>query len=187
MDYALDGEVLRAKSLPSTFLRGSVIPRTIFVTGATGFLGAAILDNLLSRNDGIRVIALVRANSSSEAFQRVKTACIAYSTWSDVPQVPYSQWRAALEQYVSTESRAKEPQALLPLFDWVTADLPSETDSRDLDDTNARAVLEASGVKREDCEVEVTQETVGTYLAFMAEVGFVGRPEGGKEVMGCRW
>ena len=83
MDYALDGEVLRAKSLPSTFPRGSVIPHTIFVTGATGFLGAAILDNILSRNDGKRVIALVRANSSSEAFQRVKTACIAYSTWSD--------------------------------------------------------------------------------------------------------
>ena len=102
----------------------------------------------------------------------------------DVPQVPYSQWRAALEQYVSTESREKEAQALLPLFDWVTADLPSETDSRDLDNTNARAVLEASGVKRENCEVEVTQETVGTYLAFMAEVGFIGRPEGGNEVTG---
>ena len=83
MNYALDGEVLRAKSLPSTFPRGSVIPHTVFVTGATGFLGAAILDNILSRNDGIRVFALVRANSSSEAFQRVKTACIAYSTWSD--------------------------------------------------------------------------------------------------------
>ena len=83
MDFALDGEVLKAKSLPSAFPRGSVIPQTVFVTGATGFLGAAILENILSHNDEIRVIALVRANSSSEAFQRVKTACIAYSTWSD--------------------------------------------------------------------------------------------------------
>ncbi|KAL6715252.1 hypothetical protein ACLMJK_007516 [Lecanora helva] len=79
MNYALDGEDLKAKSLPSTFPRGSVIPHTIFVTGATGFLGPAILDNILSRNDGLMGIALVRADPSSKAFQRIKTACVAYS------------------------------------------------------------------------------------------------------------
>ena len=102
----------------------------------------------------------------------------------NVPQVPYPQWRTALEQYVSTESQGRESHALLPLFDWVTHDLPSETDSRTLDNKNARAVLEASGVERKDCDVEVTQETVGAYLAFMVEIGFIGRPEGREGMMG---
>ena len=82
MDYALDGEVLKAKSLPSTFPIGDVKAEVILVTGATGFLGASILENILNCNDGVKVIALVRAQSSSNAFTRVKTACIAYGTWS---------------------------------------------------------------------------------------------------------
>lgn len=101
----------------------------------------------------------------------------------NAPMVPYSEWRSALEQYVSSETQEqKEPHALLPLFDWVTADLPSETKSRNLDNTNARAVLRANGVEEKDCQVEVTQETVGAYLAFMAEIGFIGRPEGAKTI-----
>ena len=83
MDYALDGEVLKAKSLPSSFPTGVVRPQTILLTGATGFLGVSILDNILNYNDGIRVIVLVRAKSSSEAKKRVQTACTAYGTWSD--------------------------------------------------------------------------------------------------------
>ena len=408
MDYALDGEVLKAKSLPSSFPGGIVRPETVLLTGPTGFLGVSILENILTRNDGIRVIALVRAQSSSDALTRVKTACKAYGTWSDswqsrisciagdlskerlglspdvwytlqhtvdiimhcgarvhwiytyttlkptnvlstlaclalcskgkakhlsyisstavldngaplaepilesdpldsctknlkngyaqtkfvseslvreagrrglqgtivrpgyitgnpstgigptddfllrmlsgslqlcccpdlgsntinlvpvsycanivvsasllhsplqpgvavvhvtptpqlsfnafletlqlygynAPKVPYSAWRSALEQYVSSPSTAatqREAHALLPLFDWVTDDLPSETKSRELDDANARAVLKASGVDEKDCQVEVTQQTVGAYLAFMAEIGFIGPPLG---------
>lgn len=410
MDYALDGEVLRAKSLPSSFPTGVVRPETIMITGATGFLGASILENILNRNNGIRVIALVRAKSSSEALARVKTTCVAYGTWSaswesrlkcipgdlskeklglspdvwymlenavdvvihngarvhwiytyttlkptnvlstlaclalcasgkpkhltfvsstavldtdhyasrttpilerdpldgsrkglssgyaqskyvseylmreaglrglrgsvvrpgyitgnpstgigptddfllrmlkgciqlscrpdlgnntinlvpvdycanlvvasslhppleqdvgvvhvtphaqlgfnafletlqkygyNVPMIPYPEWRSALEQYVSTETQdQREAHALLPLFDWVTTDLPSDTKSRALDNINAQAVLRATGVEEKDCQVGVTQETVGAYLAFMAEIGFIGRPEGTKE------
>lgn len=406
MDYALDGEVLKAKSLPSSFPAGVVRPETILITGATGFLGASILESVLNRNKGIRVIALVRAKTSSEALARVKTACVAYGTWSDswesqlmcipgdlskeklglsldvwsmlenavdvvihngarvhwiytyttlkptnvlstlaclalcaigkpkhltfisstavldtdhyaslttpvlesdtldgsrkglstgyaqskyvseflmreaglrglrgsivrpgyitgnlstgtgptddfllrmlkgsiqlscrpdlgsntinlvpvgycanivvasslypplqqnvgvvhvtprpqlgfnaflgavqrygydAPMVPYSDWRLALEQYVSTETQEqREPHALLPLFDWVTADLPSDTKSRDLDNSNAQTVLRADGVDEKDRQVEVTQATVGAYLAFMAGIGFVRRPE----------
>lgn len=412
MDYALDGEVLKAKSLPSSFPTGVVSPDTILITGATGFLGASILENILNRNDEIRAIALVRAKSSSEALARVKTACIAYGTWSDswesrlkcmpgdlskeklglspdvwymlenavdvvihngarvhwiytyttlkptnvlstlaclalcssgkpkhltfisstavldtdhyaslttpilesdtlggsrkglltgyaqskyvseylmreaglrglrgsvvrpgyitgnpstgigptddfllrmlkgsiqlsccpdlggntinlvpidycahvvvasslypplqqdvgvvhvtpspqlsfncflgtlqkygysAPMVPYSEWRSALEQYVSTETQEqREPHALLPLFDWVTADLPSDTRSRHLDNTNAQAVLRANGVDEKGCQVEVTQGTVGAYLAYMAEIRFIGWPEGAREGM----
>lgn len=412
MDYALDGEVLKAKILPSSFPIGTVRPETILITGVTGFLGASILENIMNRNNGIRVIALVRAKSSSEALARVKTACIAYGTWSDswesrlkcipgdlskenlglspdvwymlenavdvvihngarvhwiytyttlkptnvlstlaclalcskgkpkhltfisstavldtdhyasltapilesdtlggsrkglltgyaqskyvseylmreagprglrgsiirpgyitgtpstgigptddfllrmlkgsiqlscrpdlgnntinivpvdycanivvvsslhpllkqgvgvvhvtpfpqlrfndfletlqkygyyAPTVPYSEWRSALEQYVFTETQERrEPHALLPLFDWVTADLPSDTKSRDLDNTNAQAVLKAHGINEKSCQVQVTQETVGAYLAFMAEIGFINGPQGAKEGM----
>ena len=96
----------------------------------------------------------------------------------NAPMVPYSEWRSALEQYVSSETQEqREPHALLPLFDWVTADLPSDTNSRTLDNTNAQAVLRANGVEEKDCQVEVTQETVGAYLTFMAETGFIKRPE----------
>lgn len=409
MDYALDGEVLKAKSLPSSFPTGNIRPETILCTGATGFLGVSILEKILKRNDGIRVIVLVRAKSSSEALVRVKTACTAYGTWSDswesrlkcipgdlsaatcglspdvwymlentvdlivhngahvhwvhtyttlkptnvlstlaclalcargkpkhltfisstavldtdhyaslnnpvsesdtldgsrkglttgyaqtkyvseylmreaglrglrgsivrpgyitgnpatgigptddfllrmlkgsiqlscrpdlgsntinlvpvdycanivvasslhpplergvgvvhvtpspqlgfnaflgtlpeygydAPMVPYPEWRSALEEYVSSETpERREPHALLPLFDWVTADLPSDTRSRELDNTNARAVLRANGVGAKDRQVAVAQETVGAYLAFMASIGFIGQPEGAK-------
>ena len=411
MDYRLDGEVIKAKSLPSSFPAGAVRPETILITGATGFLGVSILENILNRDNDIRVIALVRAKSASEALVRVKTACIAYGTWSNswesrlkcipgdlskeklglspdvwymlentvdvlihngarvhwiytytglkptnvlstlscvalcskgkpkhltfisstavldtdhyasfttpilesdtldgsrkglltgyaqskyvseylmreaglrglrgsvvrpgyitgnpstgigptddfllrmlkgsiqlscrpdlgsntinlvpvdycvnivvasslhpplevgvgtvhvtsypqlgfnafletlqkfrynAPMVPYSEWRSALEHYVSTETQdQREPHALLPLFDWVTADLPSDTKSRTLDNTNAQIVLRAMGVDEKDCQVEVTQETVGAYLAFMCEIGFIGRPEGAEGV-----
>ena len=70
-----------------------------------------------------------------------------------------------------------EPHALLPLFDWVTDDLPSETVSRTLDDKNAEAVLRADDPAypvREASRVSV--ETVGVYLAFMAKVGFIPQP-----------
>ena len=402
MDYALDGEVL-ARSLPSAFPTGSARPEKVLITGATGFLGASILEHILHQHDEIRVVALIRAKSSSEALVRVKTACTAYSTWSDTwesrvecitgdlskeklglspdvwsmlensidviihngarvhwihtytalkptnvlstlaclalcskgkpkhltfisstavldtdhyasldtpileidtlagsrkglstgyaqskyvseslireagsrglrgsivrpgyitgnlstgigptddfllrmlkgsiqlscrpdlgsntinlvpvdycvdivvasslypplqgvevvhvtpspqlgfnafletlqkygydtPMVPYAEWRSALEQYVSNETQEqREPHALLPLFDWVTADLPSDTKSRSLDNTNAQAVLR---VLKKDCQAEVTQETVGAYLAFMVEIGFIIRPEG---------
>ena len=94
-----------------------------------------------------------------------------------VPQVSYSQWRTALEKYVSRESgEHHESHALLPLFDWVTADLPSDSKSADLDDANAQVVLLADGFNPNDSEVQVDQETVGTYIAFMAEVGFIPPP-----------
>ena len=415
MDYALDGEILMAKSLPSAFPSGVVRPRHVFITGLTGFLGAAILENILNRSEDIMVFALVRAKSSSEALARIKTACIAYRKWSDtweqrirvlpgdlseerlglstevwymlentidvvvhvgahvhwiytyttlkptnvlstlacialcstgkpkhltyvsstavldteyyaslatpilesdpldgsrkglstgyaqskyvseylvraaghqglsgsiiragyitgnpssgigptddfllrilkgsiqlssrpdlstntinlvpvsycanivvsaslypphqqsvavmhvtptpqlsfnafletlqlygydVPMVPYPEWRSALEQYVSTETQEqREPHALLPLFDWVTTNLPLDTKSRDLDNTNARAVLKASGVDEKDCQVEVTQETVSWYLAFMLEIGFIDPPPREEEGRGSK-
>ena len=98
------------------------------------------------------------------------------------PLVPYRQWRAALEKYVSSESVAnRESHALLPLFDWVTADLPSDTNSVNLEDENAQAILKADGFQSMDSEVKVTQDIIGTYLAFMGKIAFIPPPlEDGK-------
>ncbi|KAL8946298.1 MAG: hypothetical protein Q9183_007927, partial [Haloplaca sp. 2 TL-2023] len=55
---------------------------TIFLTGATGFLGAFILRDLLSRPQ-TRVIVHVRANSEAEGLKRVRETCEAYGIWSE--------------------------------------------------------------------------------------------------------
>ncbi|KAL9124367.1 MAG: hypothetical protein Q9217_006300 [Psora testacea] len=107
---------------------------------------------------------------------------------------PYAQWRKDLEEYVADQTSSststanttsttavvpaeKEPHALLPLFDWVTSDLPADTQSRTLDDRNAGYVLRADGMGDEwqECS-RVTQETVSTYLAFMVSIGFIPPP-----------
>ncbi|KAI9816801.1 MAG: putative NRPS-like protein biosynthetic cluster [Pycnora praestabilis] len=405
MEYALDGEILRSSTLfPSSFPTGVVGPKTVLVTGATGFLGASIIQNLLNRKPEMEVIALVRARSAADALERVKVSCTAYRTWSSswvsritcipsdlskgslginpniwqmlennvdvilhngarvhwihtysalkpvnvlstleclklcstgkpkhlsfisstsvldtaaysastvlegddlgrsrkglstgyaqtkyvseylireagklglqgtiirpgyitgdqdnggigptddfllrmlkgsiqlccrpdlginsinlvpvsycasivvaaslhsshgdgviivhvtphpqlsfndflstlegygytAPMVPYIEWRAALERYVASEhADMREPHALLPLFDWVTADLPSDTRSNDLDDTNAQAVLKADGWSSTESKVNVTSDTIGAYLAFMAEIKFIPSP-----------
>ena len=132
------------------------------------------------------------------------------------PQVPYPEWRTALEKYVSTPAPAaptsstlatssatndttkqtqdateqSEPHALLPLFDWVTDDLPRDTQSVLLDDTNTQAVLKAQAQAlssknepgREKTGHEsgvsssVTSDLVGMYLGYMLAIGFIPAP-----------
>ncbi|KAL8855861.1 MAG: hypothetical protein Q9198_010808, partial [Flavoplaca austrocitrina] len=55
---------------------------TIFLTGVTGFLGAYILKDLLSRVN-TRVIAHVRAPTEAAGLKRIKETCQAYGIWSD--------------------------------------------------------------------------------------------------------
>jgi len=57
---------------------------SVFLTGATGFLGAFLIRDLLSRpGKGIKVIAHVRARSTDEGIQRVKNSCEAYGVWRE--------------------------------------------------------------------------------------------------------
>jgi L-aminoadipate-semialdehyde dehydrogenase len=64
---------------------------TVFLTGATGFLGAYIIQNLLSRHSPkVRIIAHVRATGASEGLQRILRTCEAYGIWSD-------SWKDRLE------------------------------------------------------------------------------------------
>jgi len=59
-------------------------PITVFLTGATGFLGAFVLNDLLSRNDRVKkVICLVRAKSAQQGVDRLKEGSRDRGVWSD--------------------------------------------------------------------------------------------------------
>ena len=152
---------------------GSNIINFVFVDYCVNIVVASSLHSPLEQGVGVVLVTScpqLAFNAFLETLQKFRY---------NAPMVSYSEWRSALERYVSTEiQEQREPHALLPLFDWVTADLPSDMKSRTLENTNAQIVLMANGVDEKDCQVEVTQETVGAYLAFMCEIGFIGRPEG---------
>lgn len=119
-----------------------------------------------------------------------------------VPMVPYDDWRTALESYVagttsapaatvdetgtptthpsSTTSGNREPHALLPLFDWVTDNLPRDTATPSLLDTNAVKVLHADDPEYDiEKRSQATEETVGMYLSYMVGIGFIEPPKEG--------
>ena len=56
-------------------------PTAIFLTGATGFLGAFLLDALLAKTEG-RVYCLVRAGDADEGFARIRANLEEYLIWS---------------------------------------------------------------------------------------------------------
>lgn len=56
----------------------SQIPPVVLLTGATGSLGAAIVQELVSRLPGVEVIALVRASDDTQAARRLSEAMIKY-------------------------------------------------------------------------------------------------------------
>ena len=85
-DYFSDAQDM-VQELPDLFPihSGSSIDHyTVLLTGSTGFLGAYILRDLLTRrNPSIHVIVLVRASDPSEAAKRVRNTCKAFGIWSD--------------------------------------------------------------------------------------------------------
>ena len=86
-DYAADAQSL-LKSLPSMFpsadeLITPTTPLKVFLTGATGFLGAYLLRDLLTRSSPpINVTLHVRALDSASALERVIQTCQAYGVWN---------------------------------------------------------------------------------------------------------
>jgi L-aminoadipate-semialdehyde dehydrogenase len=85
-DYAADAKEL-ARTPPASFSSFDInitssTPLTIFLTGATGFLGAYLLRDLLTRpSPQIKVIAHVRAVDPATALKRVIQTCQAYGVW----------------------------------------------------------------------------------------------------------
>lgn len=56
---------------------------TVLLTGATGFLGAFFLRDLLARPNIKSVICLIRAPNEKKARQRIKHNLVQYGLWSD--------------------------------------------------------------------------------------------------------
>lgn len=67
----------------------------------------------------------------------------------------------------------------MPLYHFVTADLPSNTKAPELDDSNAAAALKAdaawSGVDV-SAGAGVTEELVGLYASYLVQIGFLPPP-----------
>ncbi|KAH7075855.1 hypothetical protein BKA63DRAFT_443056 [Paraphoma chrysanthemicola] len=97
-----------------------------------------------------------------------------------VPLVPYATWKASMESYVQDRSGTKEENALLPLYHFVTGDLPADTKAPELDDANATTALKSDERwTGQDWSKggAVTQETVGVYVSYLIELGFMPKPE----------
>jgi len=98
-------------------------------------------------------------------------------TWGyPIKQVDYVPWKASLERYVA--AGVGDVHALLPLYHFVTADLPSSTKAPELDDANTKKALAAdvheSG--RPLTETAVSKELIGKYLAYLVKIGFLPPP-----------
>lgn len=67
----------------------------------------------------------------------------------------------------------------MPLYHFVTADLPSNTRAPELDDTNASISLK-SDAEWSGADVSagsgVTEELMGLYLAYLVAIGFLSPP-----------
>lgn len=86
VDYAADLEPLAKAFLQESYgplSKKSSGGRTFILTGGTGFLGAFILDKLLSYKDTEKVICIVRAKDNASAFERVKKAAIDHLVWNE--------------------------------------------------------------------------------------------------------
>lgn len=70
----------------------------------------------------------------------------------------------------------------MPLYHFVTADLPSNTKAPELDDSNAAAALRTdaawSGVDA-SAGSGVTEDLVGLYCSYLVNVGFLPAPNAG--------
>ncbi|KAI8591900.1 hypothetical protein BDZ88DRAFT_410051 [Geranomyces variabilis] len=89
VDYAADLDVLDDASIdaaghspPSHPIMGGQA-KTFFLTGATGFLGAFILADILKRHPTSRVIALVRAKDQDTGIERLRQNSRRYLAWDE--------------------------------------------------------------------------------------------------------
>ncbi|AFY35840.1 amino acid adenylation domain-containing protein [Calothrix sp. PCC 7507] len=73
--------VLEATIHPLTITQTE--PQRIFLTGATGFIGAFLLQELLHLNPQVTVYCLVRANSLEAASERLRKSLESYEIWQD--------------------------------------------------------------------------------------------------------
>lgn len=87
IEYGEDAKAM-AKDLPKSFSKAQwsmTESPTVFLTGATGFLGCFILRDLLARTgpEVGMVYVLIRAKDEQSALDRLTRTCQAYGVWSD--------------------------------------------------------------------------------------------------------
>lgn len=88
-DYAADFESLKSKLEPlytsPTWSEGKVSNANVFLTGATGFLGAYILRDLLARlsSQVSRVFCLIRAKGPEDALERLRSSGKDRGVWDE--------------------------------------------------------------------------------------------------------
>lgn len=99
-NYAADAKRL-VETLPQKFSSLDKLelsrPLTVFLTGATGFLGAYIIRDILSRETPANIVAHVRGKSPETALSRVQETCkvrcqFPYSTDVLIPHYPIGLW-----------------------------------------------------------------------------------------------
>lgn len=94
-----------------------------------------------------------------------------------IPIIPYKEWSGKVTAYVNDTTK-KEEHALLPLFHFVTGDLPANTIAPELDDANAAAALKRySGQEDPLAKSVIDVPTIGSYLAYLIAAGFMSAPE----------
>lgn len=95
-----------------------------------------------------------------------------------MPVVPYKEWSDKVTEYVNDSSKTEE-HALLPLFHFVTGNLPADTVARKLDDTNAAASLKLYDQKNAENPLAgnvMKVDTIGMYVAYLVAAGFLPAP-----------
>ncbi|KAJ4163461.1 hypothetical protein LMH87_005185 [Akanthomyces muscarius] len=70
---------------------------SVFLTGATGFLGTQLLRSLLVKDSVRRVVALVRAKSAEHGLERLKETARIAGWWDDVYEERVEVWTGDLE------------------------------------------------------------------------------------------
>ena len=112
--YAADARDL-VHQLPITIRKATTplgntsSPPTVFLTGATGFLGSHILHELLDGPLKARVIAHVRAKDASAGLDRLESTLEAYGLWSP-------NWTSASQLNVVVGDIAKPQLGLACIF-----------------------------------------------------------------------
>ena len=80
IDFEAEAQLDRTIQFPHALSQHALTPTSVFLTGATGFLGAYLLDELLHQTEAT-VYCLVRASDADTAKQRLVGHLQAYDLW----------------------------------------------------------------------------------------------------------